>query len=190
MYLPYAARPAPSAVLIVRDPSGSPAVTLCLREEVRALDADLPLYGLQSLERTSEKSRWRQRAMSTMLTIFGGIATLLSALGIYALTAYGVAQRTHEIGLRMALGARASHVSWLFLRSTAVQVAIGLAFGIAGGVAIGVALRGLLVQSSTTTPFTATVGISVLLAMVALLAGYVPARRATRLDPVLALRRD
>ena len=187
VYLPYHTQAPASASILIR---GNPdAFAEALRQEVRALDPDLPVYRLRSLARVSEISRWYQRVSSLMFTIFGGVALVLSALGLYAITAYAVSQRTQEIGIRMAVGARASQVLWLFVRGALVQLAIGLSLGVAGALAAGQLLRGLLVRTSAADPLTIAAVCGLLIA-VALAASLIPARRATRLDPLAALRRD
>ena len=110
----------------MRGRANSAASVSLLREEVRTLDADVPLYNISTLERLSQQSRWIQRALSSMLGLFAAIATLLSAMGLYAVTTYSISRRTSEIGIRMALGAQRRQVSWLFLRGTLVHVGLGL----------------------------------------------------------------
>ncbi len=114
---------------------------------------------------------------------------MLSAVGLYAVTAYSVAQRTQEIGVRMALGAQSSQVLWLFQRRILVQLGIGVVIGLAGAVGVGKLLRGVLVRTEA-TDLPTLVSIAALLVLVALAAGLWPARRATRLDPVAALRNE
>jgi len=123
----------------------------------------------------------------TMFAVFAGIALVLSAVGLYAVTAYSVTQRTAEIGVRMALGAQAEQVWWLILKRSLVQLAIGLPVGIAGAFGVGKLLQSVLVQTSTRDPLTIA-SIAVLMMFVSLAACFWPARRATRLDPVSALR--
>jgi putative ABC transport system permease protein len=160
-----------------------------LREAVRRLDPDLPLFNLQSLERISYMSRWIQRITSTVFSIVAVIATLLSGLGLYALTAYAASQRTQEVGVRMALGAQRSEVLWLFLRRALRNVAIGLAIGLAGAIAVGGALQGALVDVRANHPLTLA-AVAAFLVAISLAAAVLPARRASRLDPVAALRQD
>ena len=160
-----------------------------LREEVRALDADVPLYNISTLERLSQQSRWIQRVLSSMLGLFAAIATLLSAMGLYAVTTYSISQRTSEIGIRMALGAQRLQISWLFLRGTLVHVGLGLTIGVAGALAVGQVLRGVLVQTNALHPFTFA-SVVVLLAVVAVVACLTPTWRASALDPAVALRRE
>lgn len=187
VYVPHGTEPAAVASLIIR---GRPErFADVVRQEVRRLDPDLPLVDLQSLEHVSYMSRWIQRITSTGFSIVAIIATVLSALGLYSLTAYAAAQRTQEIGVRMALGARRSQVSWLFLRRALIQVSIGLAIGLAGAVAVGTVLQGALVDVRAANPLTLA-GVCALLVTVATAATLVPVRKASRLDPVAALRQN
>ena len=137
------------------------------------------------------QARWPFRIFGTMFGIFAMIALALSAVGLYAVTAYAVSQRTQEIGVRMALGAQGNDVSWLFLRRSFIQLAIGLLVGMAGAFGVGklFAATDLLVQNSAGDPIIIG-GIALLLGVVAVAASVLPARRAARLDPLVALRRD
>jgi putative ABC transport system permease protein len=122
-----------------------------------------------------------------MFAIFAGIALVLSAVGLYAVTAYSVTQRTAEIGVRMALGAQPRQVMWLVLRRAFLQLAIGLPIGLAGALGVGRLMQTLLVQTSTRDPLTILL-IAALTVIVSVAACLWPARRATQLDPVAALR--
>lgn len=153
---------------------------------MRAIEPDLPLFGIQTLDRLLAQMRWPFRVFG-MFAIFALIALVLSAVGLYAVTAYSVTQRTTEIGVRMALGAQAKQVLWLVVRRGLVQLAIGLPIGIAGAFGVGRLLQTLLVQTSTRDPVTLG-SIAGLMIAVAIAACFWPARRATRLDPVSALR--
>ena len=187
VYIPLLSQPGATASLIVR---GNPQqFAAIVREEVRRLDPDLPVFNLRSLALVSYMSRFIFRITSTVFSIVAVMAVALSALGLYSLTAYSTTQRTHEIGVRMALGAQRSQVAWLFLRQTLRQVSIGLAIGMIGAVAAGFALQGLLVDVTASPPLMLA-AIAGFVTLVALVAAVVPARRASRLDPVSALRRD
>ena len=187
VYLPFLSQAAAGASLIVH---GNPQqFAAIVREEVRRLDPDLPLFSLRSLELVSYYSRFTQRITSLVFSIVAVMAIALSALGLYSLTAYAAAQRTHEVGVRMALGAQRSQVAWLFLKQTLTQVSGGLAIGMIGAVALGVVLQGFLVDVRANQPFVLA-AIAGFVLLVALLAAVLPARRASRLDPVAALRRD
>jgi ABC-type antimicrobial peptide transport system permease subunit len=160
-----------------------------VREEVRRLDPDLPVFNLRSLALVSYMSRWIQRITSFVFSVVAVIAIALSALGLYSLTAYATTQRTHEVGVRMALGAQRSQVTWLFLKRTLTQVAAGLAIGLIGAVAAGFALQGALVDVQANQPLVLAT-IAGFVTLVAAIAAVVPARRAARLDPVSALRQE
>jgi hypothetical protein len=189
--LPLIAQPSVDIAVIARGSRGadSAAISRVMREAVRSLDADAAIYQVQSVQRLSELSRWNHRVIGTLLTVFALVATMLSALGLYAVTSYGMSQRTAEIGLRMALGARPSAIAWLFVRRTLFLVAIGVTLGVVGAAGAGQIIRGLLVRTSASDPVTLTATI-VLLATVAAAACLIPARRASRLDPLAALRHD
>ena len=189
VYLPWRARPAATMQVMMRSGGNTAASVSLVREEVRALDADVPLYNISTLERVSQQSRWTQRAVSSLLGLFACIATLLSAMGLYAVTTYSILRRTSEIGIRMALGAQRLQVAWLFLGGTLVHVGLGLTIGVAGAVAMGQVLRGVLVQTNALDPFTFAI-VVVLLAVVAVVACLAPTWRASALDPAVALRRD
>ena len=190
-YLPFRTDPRGFMNLIVRSQGDPTAMTPILREEVRAIDADLPLFGIRTMDESLAQARWPFRVFGSMFAIFAFIALTLSAVGLYAVTAYAVSQRTQEIGIRMALGAQDNQVSWLFLRRSFVQLTIGLLLGVAGAFGVGTLFSrtNLLVQNSAADPVTIG-GITLLLAAVAIAASVWPARRATRLDPLIALRRD
>jgi putative ABC transport system permease protein len=189
VYLPLRTQPAETVVLIVRGSGDGAALAPLLREQIRMLDADLPVYQISTLDRLSEKSRWLPRAVSSLLTLFAAIATLLSAMGLYAVTTYSISQRTSEIGVRMALGAQRRQVLWLFLKGTLGYVGLGLAIGISGAIAVAQLLRGTLTQASALDPLTFA-GVVVLMGTVAMVACLVPTWRASALDPAIALRHD
>jgi ABC-type antimicrobial peptide transport system permease subunit len=127
------------------------------------------------------------KVIGSMFAIFAVIALALSAVGLYAVTAYSVSQRTQEIGVRMALGAQAQQVLWLILRGAIVQLVIGVTLGVAGGFGVGRLLSSILVQSNARDAITLS-SIAVLLIVVSIAATVWPARKATRLDPISALR--
>jgi putative ABC transport system permease protein len=176
-----------SASIIVRGRSDPGELTPLLRKEVSALDPDLPLNNVRTMDENLADQRWFARVFGTMFSVFAGIAIVLAAVGLFAVTAYSVAQRTQEIGVRMALGAHATQISWLILRRCLVHLGIGLTIGMAGTFAVERLLRSLLFQTSMSDPVTLVV-ITVLLACVAIAACLWPAWQASRLDPVTALR--
>jgi predicted permease len=175
------------AALIIGGRSDSSAITPVLRREVASLDPDVMLFNIRPLTELRADSRLQPRLIGTLLAAFAGIALVLSIVGLYGVTAYAVLQRTHEIGVRMALGARAQQVVWLFVRRAMRPVGMGLVMGLGGALAAGRLLRGLLIQTSSTDPAT-LVSIVTLMLIVAAAASVFPARRAARLDPLTVLR--
>jgi putative ABC transport system permease protein len=189
VYLPYRADPSRNTLLIVRTTGEPGSVTALVREQMRAIEPDLPLFQIMTMDQMLALQRWSFRVFGSMFAIFAVIALALSAVGLYAVTAYSVTQRTAEIGVRMALGAQPPQVLWLVLRRALVQLAIGVPIGIAGAFGVGQLLQTLLVQTGTSGRDPATiVSIAVLMILVSINACFWPARRATRLDPVNALR--
>jgi putative ABC transport system permease protein len=187
VYVPYRLAPEPSMVLMARTTGEPSAMTSTLREEVRALDPDLPLFGIATMDEILAQRRWFDRVFGTMFAAFATVALMLSAVGLYAMTAYAVTQRTQEIGVRMALGAEARQVWWLFVGQLLGPLAIGLTLGMAGAFGVGRLLRSLLAQTSATDPLTLII-IAMVFAIVSLTACSLPTRRATAVDPVTALR--
>jgi putative ABC transport system permease protein len=158
-----------------------------LRRAVAEVDPALPLYNLGTMQGRLMGSLAQSRFSTMLLTVFGAIALILAAIGVYGVISYGVAQRTQEIGIRMALGARQADVLSMVVRHGALLAAIGLGVGLAGGMALSQLLASLLFQVSPTDPPTFAVG-TVVLSAVAVLAAALPARRAARTDPMVALR--
>jgi predicted permease len=189
VYQPYRMEVPGFMNILTRSQVPSASLTPLVREAVQAADPDQPVFQVQTMDEFLAQGRWPYRVFGTMFTIFAFIALVLSAVGIYAVTAYSVTQRTPEIGVRMALGARPAQVSWLILRRGLVQLAIGLTFGITLAWFASSALQSLVVQIPTRDPVTFT-AIAAVLTVVTLAACVIPARRATRLDPVTALRHD
>jgi putative ABC transport system permease protein len=174
-------------MLIVRSNSTPDAMPPLIRAEVFALDADISLSAIMPLDRAMTQSSWGHRVFGGMLTVFAFAGLLLAAVGLYAVTAFSVAQRTQEIGVRMALGARSGAVVWLFVKRASLPVGFGIGVGLAGALALGKLLQRFLIQTSPADP-TILVGIAMLLAAVSFAAAFIPARRATRFDPLAALR--
>jgi predicted permease len=188
-YLPYRADPQRFVTLIVRSRSDASRITPLVREEMRALEPDLPLFQIQTMDNLLAQLRFSFRVFGGMFAIFAVIALVLSAVGLYAVTAYSVSQRTQEIGVRMALGAQPKQVLWLVMRRALLQLGIGLPIGVAGAFAVGRLMQSVLAQTSGRDPL--TIGaIAVVMSLVSLAACFWPARRATRLDPVAALRNE
>ena len=162
--------------LLARSNGDPAALTSLVREEIRIIDPDLPLFRIETMDQSLAQQRWGFRVFGTMFAMFAAIALVLSAVGLYAVTAYSVAQRTQEIGVRMALGARPAQVRWLVLRRGLVQTAIGLVLGLAGAVGVGRLLESILVQTSTRDAVT-LISVVFLLAVVSIAACLAPAPR-------------
>jgi putative ABC transport system permease protein len=186
VYVP-ARTDASALTLVVASRSAPDAVAPLIRAEVSALDEEIALNHVLPLDQAMTGSRWGHRVFGGMLTAFALVGLLLGAVGLYGVTAFAVVQRTQEIGVRMALGARSRTIVWLFVRRASLPVGFGIAVGLAGALAIGRLLQRFLIQTSPTDP-TVLVGIALLLAAVSLAAAFFPARRATSLDPLAALR--
>lgn len=170
--------------------SGEPgALTASIRAAMRAMDANLPLFNVTSLENHIGASTFTQRLGGTMLAVFGALALVLAAIGIYGVMSFSVGQRTREIGIRMALGAGRGNILAMVLRQGATLIALGLGIGLAIALAAANAITALLLNVSPRDPLTFAV-VPALLAGVALLATYLPARRAARVDPLVALRHE
>ena len=175
--------------LLVRAASPRTDAVSAVRAEIRRLDPSLPVSGLRTYEAALGSQLVPQRLGSALLGLFGLLSLTLAAVGIYAVISYSVAGRTREIGIRIALGARAADVSSLVVAQSARPVAVGLALGIALGAAAARLLRGFLYGVSPSDPTTFGVVIALLLGS-ALAAAYLPARRASRIDPIRALRSE
>jgi putative ABC transport system permease protein len=148
---------------------------------------DQPVYNVNSMEQLISSSVARRRFLRMVLVIFAGLALTLAAIGIFGVISYSVSRRTHEIGIRMALGAERRDVLRLVVGQGLGLALLGVAIGLAGAFAATRALSSLLYGISPTDPAT-FLGVSFLLTAVALLACYIPARRATKVDPIVALR--
>jgi putative ABC transport system permease protein len=179
----------PAQTLIVRTRVDPAAITAAVRREVLSLDRNVPLSAIQAMHERVAEVTSRTRFIAVLLGLFAGLALLLAAMGIYGVMAYSVSARTRELGIRIALGAQAGDVLRLVLREGTALVVAGLALGVLAAWASLRVLQSQLYDMRTTDPLTFGV-VALLLAGVALLACYLPARRATRLDPLVALRHD
>jgi putative ABC transport system permease protein len=191
VYMPILAMPQDSAVsglnLVVRTAADPTAVIANLREIVRSLDPEVPMFQVRPMDEVLSESVAPRRFNMLLLAAFAGLALLLASIGIYGVMSYSVSQYTHEIGIRMALGARAADVLQLIVRQGMLLVAAGLAIGLAGALALTRVMSSLLFDVEPADPLTFA-AVSALLAAVAFAASYIPARRATRVDPMVALR--
>ena len=167
---------------------GNPeAFIATVRSIVRSLDPNLPLLNIQTQEAVIDEALRRERLFANLSTAFGFMALLLAAIGIYGVVAYSVAWRTAEIGIRVALGARYGGIMSLVLRRSVLLVLLGTALGAAGAYALTQFLTEMLYNIKPRDPAT-FIGSTALLILTALAAGYLPARRAARIDPMKALR--
>jgi len=172
---------------VVRTDGDPMLVAGAVRAAVRELDPALPIFGMQAMSDTVADSLVRPRFLSMLLGAFSVIALALAAVGIYGVMAYSVSQRTQEIGVRMALGARSLDVLKMVLGQGTKLVAVGVGIGLAGAFALTRVMSTLLFEVSVTDPVTFAAVVA-LLVVVALLACWIPARRATKVDPMIALR--
>ena len=174
----------------VRSPrTGTEGFLKDLRQAVWSADANLPLASVRTLETIYKRSMARTSFMLVMLALAGGMALLLGVIGIYGVISYSVSQRTREIGIRMALGAREGQLTGMFVRQALVLAAAGLVFGLAAAAALTRLMTSVLFEISAADPVTYA-GVAAILAAAAVLAGYVPSRRAAAVDPVEALRAE
>jgi putative ABC transport system permease protein len=174
--------------LVVRTKGDDPAaMTDAVRRAVHEVDPNQPVYGVQTMEQVLSDSVASQRLSMTLLSLFGAVAMILAAVGIYGVMSYAVVQRTHEIGIRMALGARGRDVLRMVVGQGMVLALAGVVVGLAGAFALSRVVKSLLFGVTATDPLT-FVGVPLVLLLVALLSTFIPARRATKVDPMVALR--
>jgi putative ABC transport system permease protein len=177
--------------VVLRTSTDPTALAGMVRGEVASLDPSLPVFNLQTMDNVLAGALARPRFLALMLGVFSGLALLLAALGIYGVMSYAVARRTHELGIRLALGAGIGSVVRLVVGQGLALAAVGVGLGVVGAVVCNLALRRVLANllyevGAFDLPTFAAV--AVLAVLIALLACYLPARRATRVDPVIALR--
>ena len=189
VYAAFAQFPQQSMGLMVRAAAAPASLTAPVRSAIRDLDRDLPVYSVQTMEDRVASSVGRQRFYATLIAIFAAVALVLAAVGLYGVIAYAVSQRTHELGVRVALGATSDRISGMVIREGFVLTALGVGIGIVGSLAAGQVVSTLLYGVSARDPLT-LVGVVVVLALVSTLASWLPARRAARVDPLVAMRGD
>jgi putative ABC transport system permease protein len=187
LYHPIFQNPAYAMAIYVRTDVAPSTVTQSLREQVRALDRDLPVFGERTMTQVAAESMGRRRFAMQVVGLFGILALLLAAVGIYGVIAYSVTQRTREIGIRVALGASRSAILRWVLKQGMILTMAGVVVGLVGALALTRLLRSLLFGVGPTDILTYGV-LAAVLTVVALIACYIPARRATRVNPVVALR--
>jgi hypothetical protein len=187
VYAPLQAEPAPDgrAAIIVKGQLAAASATL--RQEVRAMDPALPLFGIETLDQAQARGRLPARLFSTWFGSLAAVALVLAAVGVFAITAHSVSQRTEEIGVRMALGADGRDVVRMFVCRTLKQLALAIVLGLSGSLALGT-LIGSLMQGVGRRDLVPLTIVTIVLGSVTLLATLLPARRAARIDPAMAMR--
>jgi len=176
-----------SVAFYVRTAAGSRSAYNSLRSEVKKLDASMPVYELKTLEAQLDETLLTERLIALLSAGFGFLATALAAIGLYGVMAFAVARRTKELGVRLALGAQRSSVIWLVMREVLLLLVIGLAIGVPSALGLGPFVASQLYGIQGSDPWIAGTTI-MLLAMVSAAAGLIPAHRASRIDPIRALR--
>jgi putative ABC transport system permease protein len=188
-YVPYSLDPTINTGLTIRMAGDPASITSAARNAIRSSDAGLPVFAVSTLEELRQLGYWQDRLFGIMFSIFGAIALVLAAVGVYGMLSYSVSQRTQEIGVRMALGAARSDVMRLVVGHGLKLTAIGVAIGIGGAVAAAMQIRSVLFNVKPTDPIS-LIGVALFLAMTAVVASYFPARRAMAVDPLIALRNE
>ncbi|HKA02264.1 MAG TPA: ABC transporter permease [Candidatus Solibacter sp.] len=187
IYVPLAQSGSNGATAYIRT-HGDPTHTFnTVRSAIQNVDAGVPIFDLRTLDHTLEISMLSERLLATLSSVFGSLATLLAALGLYGVMAFMVARRTREIGIRMALGAAQTSILWMVLRETMMLAALGASIGLAGAWAVTRLIQTQLFGVQPTDLLTMAIA-SLGIAAVTIVAGYIPARRATTVDPMRALR--
>jgi putative ABC transport system permease protein len=173
--------------MVVKTSNDPRALINGVTREVEAMDSELPVFNVKTMDEYVSSSVAAPRFNTTLLSIFASVALVLTIIGLYGVMSYSVAQRTNEIGIRMALGAQAGDVLGLIVKDGVKIVGVGLLLGIGGALVLTRLMESLLFGVTTRDPLT-FVAIAGLLSLVAMLACYIPAWRATRVDPLEALR--
>ena len=189
IYVPYGHYPAGAMAVVIRTAGDPSAAMPAIRDAVRQVDANLPLMDMATQMDQIERRFTQERVFAQAYSLFGGLALLVAAIGLFGLMSYNVTRRTTEIGIRMALGAQRDTVLHMVLRESLVLVAVGVVAGVAAAFASGRFIATLLFGLEPSDVSTMALAVAVMVA-VSMLAGYLPARRAARLDPMLALRHE
>jgi putative ABC transport system permease protein len=188
-YVPYGFQPTLNTGVTIRA-SGDPArVTAAVREQIRASDPALPVFQARTMEDLRQLSFWRYKLFGYMFSAFGAVALFLASIGVYGVLSYSVSQRRQEIGVRVALGAARRDVLRLIVGQGVTLAAIGIGVGIAGAFGATSLIASLLYNVTSSDPISFII-VSFFLATVAVIASYIPARRALAVDPIIALRND
>ncbi|HEV7860837.1 MAG TPA: FtsX-like permease family protein, partial [Pyrinomonadaceae bacterium] len=187
MYVSEIQFPFQGTFIVVRGNGDPKSLSTPITQAVAAVDKDEPIYNIKPMEDVLNNSLARQRFNMLLMSCFAMVAAILAAVGLYGVMAYSVSQRTHELGIRMALGAQRRDILTLIVGHGLKLAAIGVAIGLFGAFALTRVIESLLYGISTTDPTTFG-AIALLLVLVSLLASFIPARRATKVDPMIALR--
>ena len=188
-YVPHAQIPFSQMVAVVKTRNEPRALVSAVTKELSSMDQDIPLFGVKTMDEHVSASVAAPRFNTTLLSIFAVVALLLTVVGLYGVMSYSVAQRTNEIGIRLALGAQARDVLLMVVKQGSVLIGLGLVLGLVGAYAATRVIESLLFGVTTKDPITFA-AVSLLLGLIALLACYIPAWRATKVDPMEALRRE
>ena len=175
--------------ILARSDSDLASTVGVIRDQVRALDPELAVFNISTVQEALSVNRWPQRVFGSMFGIFALIALSLATVGLYAVTAYAVSRRTREIGVRVALGADARQVWWAVTGPTLRQLALGLLMGLAGAAAVATVLPAMVAGTAGANPLI-LIGVAMLMLVVGIAACMIPGLRATRLDPIAALRSE
>jgi len=186
-YLPFAQFSDVGQMTLLVRSAGDPPGGESVRRAVAQIDAVIPVFDIKSMRVVSDESLFIERMFALLSACFGALAMVLASVGLYGVMSYTVARRTREIGLRMALGAQPTGVVWLVMREVATLALFGVVIGLPAAIGVGHLVSSQLYGVSPTDPLTLIVA-TVTLLSVALLAGYIPAGQATRIDPIRALR--
>jgi len=189
LYLSFEQRPAPGFAIVLRTAGNGRSVGAAVRQVVASLDATIPVFELATIEQRISRASASQRFSAQLMGVFSVVALLLAAIGLYGVVSFSVGQRTQEIGVRMALGARPVDILALILAGTGRLVTIGLLAGSALAIVLTRFIQALLFNVNAHDPLT-YIGVGLVLATVALFAAWLPARRASRVDPMAALRTE
>jgi len=188
-YVPYRYGSFANIGVTIRAASDPAGLAAAVRREIRASDPGLPIFNLRTMEDLRQNGFWQFRLFGYMFGIFGAAALFLAAVGVYGVLSFSVAQRTQEMGVRIALGAKRSDVLGLVVRQGVTLAAIGVVLGWLGAFGITRVIRTLLYNVTPTDPLSFG-GVALFLAAMAMIASYLPARRATSVDPIIALREE
>jgi putative ABC transport system permease protein len=187
LYLPYLQNTGSGFSLVVKTDNAAGVAAGSMRAAMRAANPDIPLYQVRALDELVAERSAQRRLAAQLISVFATVALVLAAVGIYGVMSYAVAQRTQEIGIRMALGAGEENIVQMVLRNGSLLALWGVGIGLLLAFLLARLISAMLFQTSTTDPPTFSI-VPLLLLFVALLACYLPARRAARVDPMVALR--